>query len=143
LNNSINIELINFTLNNLKSQKSSVFRPIAQKYGVDHAILICCFKGLLLLPATYYEIRQLLLNSQERLLINWINKLSNHEILSLNTIIYNIAAEICRKQSERICIYKFINQYSNKLVLVILDSFNLSCKNTDNYISIKQYFNMI
>lgn len=137
------MEPIDSALNDLRSQDPPKFRPTARKWGVDHVTLIRRFKGLSLSQAEYHETRQLLSNAQERVLIDQINELSDRGIPPPNAIVHNMAAEICGKQPGKTWVYEFIQRYSNELTSVILDGFDLSRKNADNYISIKQYFDLV
>ena len=57
-------------INDLKLQKSPNIRSTALKYGVHHETLRKRFKGITLSQAEYYKTRQLLSNTQERVLIN-------------------------------------------------------------------------
>lgn len=137
------MEPIDFALDELKSQKKPLYRATARKYGCDHQTLRRRHLGIQLPKAEYHETQQLLSNAQERVLINYINELNTRGIPPPNCIVHNIAAEICGKQPGKTWVYEFIERHKEELKSVILDGFDLSRKNADNYISIKQYFDLV
>ena len=137
------MEPIDLALEDLRSQKSPAYRSTAKKYGVNHQTLRRQFLGLQLPKAQYHETRQLLSNAQERVLIDRINELSDRGIPPPNAVVHNMAAEICGKQPGRTWVYEFLQRHSDELTSVILDGFDLSRKNADNYISVKQYFDLV
>ena len=134
---------IEAALEDLKSQESPNYSQTALKYGVSKETLRRRFKGISLSTAEYHETRSLLSSHQERVLIDKINVLCERGLPPTNTIIKSLAFEICQKQPGKNWAYEFVKRHDDEIISVWFEGFDLSRKKADNYVSIKQYFDLV
>ena len=99
---------IDAAIDDLKSQKTPLFRATAKKYGVDKQTLWRRFYGESLSTQEYHETRQLLSNPQERVLVDRINTLSERGMPPTNAIVTSLATKIIGKEPRKNWAYEFI-----------------------------------
>jgi hypothetical protein len=134
---------IQAAIDDLKSQTKPLYRATARKYNVPYTTLRAQFQGLRLSKEEYHETRQLLSHAQERVLLDRINTLSERGLPPTNSIIKNLAREIAGEQPGKNWVYEFLKRHDGEVALVSLEGFDLSRQKADNYISIKQYFDLV
>ena len=134
---------IEAALDDLKSQEKPLIRATARKYAVPYETLRSQYKGICLPKAQYHETRQLLSHQQERVLLKHIETLSERGIPPTNSIIKNLAREICGEQPGKNWVYAFLQRHDSEVASVSLEGFDLSRQKADNYVSIKQYFDLV
>jgi hypothetical protein len=130
-------------IEDLKCQKTPQYRRTAKKYGVPHETLRRRFQGIALSTADYHKTTQLLSHIQERVLVNQINTLSDRGLPPTNVIVKSLAFKICGKRPGKNWAYRFVQRHSKEIASVWFEGFDLACKKADNYVSVKQYFDLV
>ena len=92
------IEAAIASLESLKLGEKPNYAKVARKYNVDQSMLSRRHRGVQASQEERTKNQQLLTKTQEKELLNYINKLCKRGLPPTKQIIHNFASEIARKQ---------------------------------------------
>ena len=118
-----NIDCIPKAIADLESQEVPNVKATAEKYDVERKTLENRWKGKSASMEEAVSIhRQCLTNSQERALVQLINKLTDHRMPPTTAIVRNLAEEIRGALVGKNWAKSFVHRYKDKLKSVYLKS---------------------
>ena len=102
MNNSTTKSAIELALDNLKLQKKPNYSATAKKFEVEHTTLARCFKGKTVSRAiANSEHQQHLMVDQEKVLVEYANKLTNKGMPSTTQIVQILEEEMIQSLVRR------------------------------------------
>lgn len=120
-------------IEDLKSSDSINITAVAKKYGIDRSVLSRRFNGK---TRSREEItnteKRLLTDSQESILIDYLNRLSNRGLHATHRILRNLVEETLQMPIGDSWTYSFVKRHSDQISSVYLKGFDRERKIADN-----------
>ena len=142
-NNFINMDPIQFALEDLDAQEYPNIAETARKYGLNRSTLSRRWNGKTGSRARKVEMQSLLSNHQEKSLIKEINRLTNRGTPPTVAMVRSFAFEICGKWPGKNWATQWCKRHSNELTSLYLTGFDMSRHKADSWYQVKRYFDLV
>src|SRR6266566_2442863 len=109
------IEAALAALKSLKPGEIPDFTATAKKYGVQRSTLSRRYHGVTGSREAQYENQQLLSHAQEKVLVDYINELTERGLPPSHEMIRNFAEEICGKEPGKNWPSRFVERHNTKI----------------------------
>ena len=137
------MEAIELALEELRLQDKPNIAATAKKHGIDRSTLSRRFNGKTVSIEESVEVKSLLNNNEQKVLIKEINRLSELGCPPTVPMVSNFAREMSGKEPGINWGYRFVQDHKHELVSVYLKGFDLARKKADSWHELRRYFELV
>ncbi|KAF1985643.1 hypothetical protein K402DRAFT_432315 [Aulographum hederae CBS 113979] len=137
------MDRIDEAIADLRTQSVPNFHRTAKKYGLITSTLSRRFKGQTVARDEYQAHNRLLNETQEAVLVKYINNLSDKCLPPTTAMVGSMAAGLCKKQPGKDWVPRFVGRHREHLQIGFLEGFDLSRKKADNAFEYRRFFEKV